>query len=310
MTPVALNTTSASRTQRAAPRPELRSGRPSEAGRAPIRDTAAASAAAASEAAHGAAGRAEVGRTSLDPVIRIRDLVVEYRQGLRRTRRAVDGLSLDVEPGEVVGFLGMNGAGKTSTINVLLGFVAPRKGTASIFGEDARRSPARRRIGYLPERTDYPRFLTARETLRTYAAAFGMTRRDANRRIEEVLEFVGLADACDRQIRTYSKGMTQRVGLAQAMLNDPELLILDEPTSGLDPAARMIVRSMIQSYRGRGRTVFFSSHELSEVELVCDRVAIMAQGRLVAAGPVDTLKPDPRESLERFFLRTVGVRLS
>ena len=172
-----------------------------------------------------------------------------------------------------------------------------------------RSSPARRRIGYRPERTDYPGFLTARETLRTYAAAFGMTRDEASRRIGELLEFVGLGDAADRQIRTYSKGMSQRVGLAQAMLNDPDLLILDEPTSGLDPAARMMVRSIITDCRDRGRTVFFSSHELSEVELVCDRIAIMRKGRLVAAGAVETLKPDPAESLERFFLRTVGVSL-
>lgn len=248
-------------------------------------------------------------RGAADRVISLRDLVVEYRCGFRGHRRAVDGLNLDVHRGEVVGFLGMNGAGKTSTINVLLGFVAPKRGAASIFGEDARSSPARRRIGYLPERTDYPGFLTARETLRTYAAAFGMTRDEASRRIGELLEFVGLGDAADRQIRTYSKGMSQRVGLAQAMLNDPDLLILDEPTSGLDPAARMMVRSIITDCRDRGRTVFFSSHELSEVELVCDRIAIMREGRLVAAGAVETLKPDPAESLERFFLRTVGVSL-
>jgi ABC-2 type transport system ATP-binding protein len=255
------------------------------------------------------AAAADDPQATATPVIRIRDLVVEYRVGLRGRRRAVDGLNLEVRPGEVVGFLGMNGAGKTSAINVLLGFSTPRAGTAHLFGEDARRSPARQRIGYLPERTDYPRFLTARETLRTYAAAFGMNRGDAAQRIADVLEYVGLAEAADRPIRTYSKGMTQRVGLAQAMLNDPDLLILDEPTSGLDPAARMIVRSIIEEHRDKRRTVFFSSHELSEVELVCDRIAILMQGRLVAEGPLDQLKPDPAESLERFFLRTVGVRM-
>ncbi len=244
-----------------------------------------------------------------EPVIDIRGLCIDYRKGLRSTHRAVDRLDLQVYEGEAVGFLGMNGAGKTSTINVLLGFVRPTAGSARLFGEDSGRSPARRRIGYLPERTDYPRYLTARETLRTYAAAFGMTRREAGRRIDEVLEFVGLREAADRQIRTYSKGMTQRVGLAQALLNEPELLILDEPTSGLDPQARMIVRAIIEGQKRRGRTVFFSSHELSEVELVCDRIVIMKEGRRLCAGSVRELKPDPEESLERFFLRTVGVEL-
>jgi ABC-2 type transport system ATP-binding protein len=224
----------------------------------------------------------------MDPILKIDKLRVEYRAAARgqAPKVAVDGLSLAINAGEVFGFLGPNGAGKTSTMNVLLGFVRPTGGSASLFGVNVDQPIARQRIGYLPELTYYYKFLTAEELLRFYARIFGLPRAEADRRIEAVLKLVELDGAARRLIRTYSKGMQQRVGLAQALINNPDLLILDEPTSGLDPLGRMKVREIIQRLQNEGKTVFFSSHELGEVETVCDRVAILHQGRLMVEGRV------------------------
>ena len=179
-------------------------------------------------------------------------------------------LNLIVRAGEVFGFLGPNGAGKTTTMNVLLGFVNPTSGAAFLFGVDVREPIARQRIGYLPELTYYYKFLTAEELLRFYARIFGIPQAQADQRIDALLKLVELEHARKRPIKTYSKGMQQRVGLAQALINNPDLLILDEPTSGLDPLGRMKVREIIQRLKNEGKTVFFSSHELGEVETVCD----------------------------------------
>jgi ABC-2 type transport system ATP-binding protein len=233
------------------------------------------------------------------------DLSVEFRSR-RGPVRALDRLSLRVEPGQVFGFLGPNGSGKTTTMHVLLGFIAPTAGWASIFGSDVGRSIARRRIGYLPENPDLYPFLTGRELLRLTGALFELPRRVSARRAAELLDAVGLSDAADRRIATYSRGMMQRIGFAQALVNDPDLVILDEPTGGLDPFGRMDIRRLIEDLRRRGKTVFFSSHELSEVELVCDRVAILARGRVVAEGSAADLAR-PGENLERAFLRIVGA---
>ncbi len=233
----------------------------------------------------------------------IRDLSVVFRtrQG---SVTALDRLSLAVEEGRVFGFLGPNGAGKTTAMHVLLGFVAPTSGEARIFGVDVRESIARERIGYLPELPDTYRFLTGRELLRVTGRLFRMSGRALDARVEALLAEVDLAEAADRRIGTYSRGMLQRIGLAQALVNDPGLVILDEPTSGMDPLGRMRIRRVIAGLRERGKTVFFSSHELSEVELVCDAVAIIARGRVVASGPARDLVR-PGESLEQYFLRTV-----
>jgi ABC-2 type transport system ATP-binding protein len=236
--------------------------------------------------------------------VEIKDLVVEYP--LRRGAvQAVRGLNLAVPQGRVYGFLGPNGAGKTTTMHVLLGFVAPKSGSARLFGEDVRHSIARRRIGYLPEHPDTYRFLTGRELLVMAGRLFGMERRVLRARIDELLATVGLTRAADRRLATYSRGMLQRVGLAQALIHDPELLILDEPTSGFDPLGRIEIRKIIAALRERGKTVFFSSHELSEVERVCDQVGIIAEGRLVAAGAVAELVKGA-ETLEQYFLRVVA----
>lgn len=240
-------------------------------------------------------------------VIRIENLVVEYKRGATGgPHRAVDGLSLQVRQGEVFGFLGPNGAGKTSTMQVLLGFQPPTSGTAYVYDVDVRNPIARQRIGYLPELTYYYKFLNAEELLRFYGRIFGIERKTLENRIDEVLRLVELEPARKRLIKTYSKGMQQRVGLAQALINDPDLLILDEPTSGLDPLGRMKVREIIQRLKARGKTVLFSSHELGEVETICDRVAIIQSGRLRVEGRVEDLAREHQMDLERLFLKVIG----
>src|ERR1700722_547701 len=244
----------------------------------------------------------------MSPIMEIKDLRVEYRSRAigQGTKVAVNGLSLSVQPGEVFGFLGPNGAGKTTTMNVLLGFVNATGGEAYLFGEDVRKPIARQRIGYLPELTYYYKFLTAEELLRFYAKVFNIPRLEADRRIDELIKLVELEPARKRLIKTYSKGMQQRVGLAQALINNPDLLILDEPTSGLDPIGRMKVREIIQRLKNEGKTVFFSSHELGEVETVCDRVAILHQGQLKVEGKVNDLLQKYKCNLEQIFLQIIG----
>lgn len=228
-----------------------------------------------------------------------------------RTRRdtpktAVKSLQLQVQAGEVFGFLGPNGAGKTTTMNVLLGFVKPTGGTARIFGMDVTETESRQNLGYLPELTYYYKFLTGRELLRFYAKLFDIPRTEADKRISKLLDLVEITHAADRPIRTYSKGMQQRIGLAQALINDPKLLVLDEPTSGLDPIGRMKVRSIIQRLKDEGKTVFFSSHELGEVETVCNRVAILYQGDVKEMGSVSELVRSYNLNLEQIFLKVIG----
>ncbi|MDB6019494.1 MAG: transporter related-protein [Pedosphaera sp.] len=246
----------------------------------------------------------------MNTILDIKDLRVEYRNRAigQTTKLAVNGLNLSVQPGEVFGFLGPNGAGKTTTMNVLLGFVNATSGSASLFGVDVREPIARQRIGYLPELTYYYKFLTAEELLRFYAKVFGIPRAETEKRIDELIKLVELEPARKRPIKSYSKGMQQRVGLAQALINNPDLLILDEPTSGLDPIGRMKVREIIQRLKNDGKTVFFSSHELGEVETVCDRVAILHQGELKVEGRVDDLMQKYKANLEQIFLRIIGYQ--
>jgi len=244
-----------------------------------------------------------------EAILKTDNLRVEYRSREvgQELKCALKGLNLEVRRGEVYGFLGPNGAGKTTTMNVLLGFVNATAGDAWLFGVNVREPIARQRIGYLPEQTCYYKFLTAEEILRFYAKIFRIPKADVERRIDAVLKLVDLDHARKRQIKTYSKGMQQRVGLAQALINDPDLLILDEPTSGLDPVGRMKVREIILRLKNEGKTVFFSSHELGEVETVCDRVAILAQGELKAEGQVSELvRLHQQPNLEQVFLKIIG----
>jgi ABC-2 type transport system ATP-binding protein len=246
----------------------------------------------------------------VDPILKTENLRVEYKaQSSGQARKvAVNDLNLEVRAGEVFGFLGPNGAGKTTTMNVLLGFVNATSGAAYLFGVNVREPIARQRIGYLPELTYYYKFLTAEELLRFYSRIFKIPRAQADQRINDLLKLVELEHARKRPIKTYSKGMQQRVGLAQALINNPDLLILDEPTSGLDPLGRMKVREIIQRLKNEGKTVFFSSHELGEVETVCDRVAIINQGQLKVEGRVADLVSQYQANLEKIFLKIIGYQ--
>jgi len=218
--------------------------------------------------------------------------VYKSRFGLRRWL-AVDRLNLKVEAGRVFGFLGPNGAGKTTTIMMLLGNIYPTAGSATLLGHPIRNLEVRRRIGFLPEKFQFHEFLSAQELLELHGRLCRMPRRQVMKRIPEVLELVGLSERRDSKIREFSKGMQQRIGLAQAILNDPELIILDEPTSALDPIGRRDVRDLINHLKAAGKTIFLNSHLLSEIEMTCDQVAILKGGRLMRQGRIEDLLAAP-----------------
>ena len=226
-------------------------------------------------------------------VIEIQDLTKDFYVGFWRKRpvRALDGLSLKVEAGEIFGFLGPNGAGKTTTLKLLMNLIRPTAGSARILGQPVDSVSMRRNIGYLPENPYFYDHLTPEELLTYIGTLFGIRQPVLRKKILELLETVGLAEARKLQLRKFSKGMVQRVGIAQALINDPEVVFLDEPMSGLDPLGRREVRLVISSLRTRGATVFFSSHILPDVEALCDRVAIMNRGKLLELGALlDILK--------------------
>ena len=215
---------------------------------------------------------------------------------------AVDDLTLSLGRGEIMGFLGANGAGKTTTIKMLLGLIRPTSGTVAVLGGDPSDPKVRAKIGYMPETAYYYPYLNARELLAFYGGLCGMDAKTVRARSEELLATVGLADAAKRPLKTYSKGMLQRAGIAQALLHDPDLLVLDEPFTGLDPLARIHFRDLMHGLRRAGKTIFFSSHELGETELLCDKVAIMKGGRALYQGPVKQIAGDGERNLEPIFL--------
>jgi ABC-2 type transport system ATP-binding protein len=220
------------------------------------------------------------------PALATHELSKEYAVGFWRKRpyRALDRLTLSVEPGEVFGFLGPNGAGKTTTLKLLMRLVFPSSGHAEILGKPIGDLSVKRRIGYLPENPYFYDYLTAQELLSYFAGLFGYSGTERTARANRLLDEVGIGAERRLQLRKFSKGMLQRVGIAQAILNDPELVIFDEPMSGLDPLGRREVRALILRLRDRGCTVFFSSHVLSDAEALCSRVAILAKGRLITSG--------------------------
>ena len=224
-------------------------------------------------------------------VVRTERLTKDFLTGFWRPRpyRALDALSFDIPAGGVFGLLGPNGAGKTTTLKLIVDLLRPTSGRAEVLGRPAGDVDARGRLGFLPEHPAFYDHLTAEELLAYFAGLFGYTGEDRRQRVSRMLDLVGLDDARRRPLRQYSKGMVQRVGLAQALINDPELVILDEPMSGLDPLGRREVREIILGLRDEGRTVLFSSHILSDAELLCSRVGILSKGRLVASGTVDDL---------------------
>ena len=235
------------------------------------------------------------------PIIEIDNLTKDYEVGFWRKRkvRALDGLSLTVEPHQIFGFLGANGAGKTTTLKLLMRLMFPTAGSARILGRDISDIAMHASIGYLPENPYFYDYLTAREFLDYAGELFGLDQNVRRARTEQLLTRVNLdRKSWDRQLRKFSKGMLQRVGLAQALVNDPEIVFLDEPMSGLDPVGRREVRDLIASLRGEGKTVFMCSHILSDIEVLCDSVAILKGGRVAKTGSLEDLRAQSTSAIE------------
>jgi ABC-2 type transport system ATP-binding protein len=276
------------------------------------------------------------------PAVEICNLVKDFRTSFRgRPLRAVDDVSIRILPGEVYGLIGPNGSGKSTTMKALLGLLVPTAGQCAIFGKDSLRVDSRDDVGFLPENPYFYKHLSGVETLRFYGKLCGLAGRQLKDRVNELLALVGLEDARDRRLGGYSKGMLQRIGLAQALVQDPRLVILDEPTAGVDPVGSRQIRDLIFKLRERGITVFLCSHLLEQVQEVCDQVGIIFQGRMIREGRLDDLiaiedqteivlrdaRPDlvaqisvlvaetpgttlvrtgkPRTTLERLFLREI-----
>jgi ABC-2 type transport system ATP-binding protein len=223
-------------------------------------------------------------------ILRTEGLTKTFEVGVRRRRvQAVDDLTFSVNEGEIFGFVGPNGAGKTTTIKMLMGLIFPTSGRGFIFDAPIPSEASKARIGYLPEHPAWYEFLTGAEAMHLFAKLAGVPKPARAARVDELLALVGLADAADRQIRKYSKGMQQRLGIAQALVGDPAFVVLDEPMSGLDPVGRKEVRDLILELKRRGKTVFFSTHILPDVEALCDRVGVIIGGRLRDVGKLDAL---------------------
>ena len=240
-------------------------------------------------------------------MIEISDVSKVFREGVRGKRvQALDVLSLKVERGEVFGFLGPNGSGKSTTIKILLNLIRPDTGYAQILGKDVSDAKVRDMVGYLPENPYFYDYLSAEELLWFGGRASGVKKHLLKARIPRILEQVGLLEARKRHLRTYSKGMVQRAGLALALVHDPEVVILDEPMSGLDPMGRKMVGDLILELKEQGKTVFFSSHILNDIERFSDRIGIVASGCLRLSGNLCEVVP-PGETIEDVFLRTIAA---
>ena len=226
-------------------------------------------------------------------IIQVMDVVKDFRPGLGiRKKRVLHGISSSVMEGEIFGFVGPNGAGKTTTLKVLMGLIKATSGSASILGHDVRETAYRREIGFLPENAYFYDYLTGRELLDFYARLSGVPASGRSERVATLLDWVGLTYAGDQRVRSYSKGMAQRVGIAQALVHDPSVIFLDEPMSGLDPIGRKEIRDLIIRLRSEGKTVFMNTHILSDVEMVCDRVAIIVHGKIRYQGRIEEFLSD------------------
>ncbi|HEY1262328.1 MAG TPA: ABC transporter ATP-binding protein [Terriglobales bacterium] len=243
------------------------------------------------------------------PAIEILGLTKTYPVGFwrKRPKLALKPLHLTVEDGEIFGFLGPNGAGKTTTLKLLMGLVFPTAGTARILGMEFDDPAVKAQIGFLPEQPYFYDYLTARELLNYYGQLSGVSGKDRSRRVDEALAQVGLADAAGVQLRKFSKGMLQRAGIAQAILHDPKVVFLDEPMSGLDPMGRREVRDLMEQLKREGKTVFFSTHILSDAEALCDRVAIIHQGELRGVGAVTELTSNVENRVEITFQGAAAI---
>ncbi|MCC6406712.1 MAG: ABC transporter ATP-binding protein [Planctomycetes bacterium] len=242
-------------------------------------------------------------------MIEVRDLTKTYGGGLfKKGYRALDGVSISVGPGSVFGLLGPNGAGKTTLVKILLGLAHKTSGDAQLFGEPVGTAEPRARVGYLPEAHRLPLYLSGRQVLELFGQMCGRDLDWVKARVPALLELVDMTGAADRKVREYSKGMQQRIGLAQALIHDPELVILDEPTDGVDPVGRAAIREVVLDLKRAGKTIFINSHLLMEVELVCDRVVIMDKGRIVKQGTIQELTP--RTGRVRLELSPVPANLA
>lgn len=236
-----------------------------------------------------------------EPAIQINGLTKDFRIGMRGVKlRAVDDVSLSVGDNEIFGLLGPNGCGKSTTMKVILGLLEPTRGDCSIFGVSSASVKSRAHVGFLPEAPYFYRYLTGRELVKFYARICGVPKSEIEDRTQDVLKLVSMDEAAHRRVGTYSKGMLQRIGIAQAVVHDPRLVILDEPTAGVDPIGSAAIADMIRSLKQRGKTVLLCSHLLAQVEGICDRVGIMNRGKLVLEGKVDDL-------LERRDMRSLVV---
>jgi ABC-2 type transport system ATP-binding protein len=243
-----------------------------------------------------------------EKVIEVNGLVKDHFSNFMRKRfRALDGLSLSVYKGETYGLLGPNGAGKTTTIKLLLGLLKPTSGLISVLGKTPGDRDALAKIGFLPENPYFYAYLSADEFLDFFGQLFGLKKKERRERIKELLELVSLSEAGNRPIRKYSKGMMQRLGIAQALINEPELVFLDEPNSGLDPIGRRDVRQIMLMLKERGKTVFFNSHALPDVSEICDRVGVLHRGRMAGEGLIkDICKAGTSQELEAYFMNVIN----
>ena len=227
------------------------------------------------------------------PAIAFKDLTRDFPIGLRGYKlRALEKVSFDVPAKGIYGLLGPNGSGKSTSIKIILGLLSPSSGRCEVFGETAGSQQSKKKLGYLPENPHFPSFLTGEELVEYFAGLSGISGKLARKNSEEVLQLVGMENAANRKVRTYSKGMLQRIGLAQALVHNPEILILDEPLSGLDPEGTQEVIDVLMELRNKGKTILVSSHLLSRVEEICDRVAILHKGRLIKEGHLMDLLED------------------
>lgn len=234
----------------------------------------------------------------VEAAISIQNLTKDFPVGMTGVKlRAVDGLNLEVQDNEIFGLLGPNGSGKSTTIKILLGLLEPSVGECAIYGKPSRTVEARRSVGFLPEAPYFYRYLSGRELVRYYARLCGVAKADLKEAVESVIELVGMQEAAHRRVGTYSKGMLQRIGLAQAIVHDPQLVILDEPTAGVDPLGSAAIAEIIRELKSRGKTILLSSHLLAQIEGLCDRVAILHRGKLVREGAIGELtEADDSES--------------
>jgi ABC-2 type transport system ATP-binding protein len=247
----------------------------------------------------------------MSAAIEVRGLRKDYRAGLGgREVKALSGIDFAVEPGELFGLLGPNGAGKTTTVKILLGLTHATAGSAALLGRPVSDPESRRRVGYLPEGHRFPGYLTARQTLSIFGRMSGVAPRDLAARIPELLSRMKLSDWIDVKVKKFSKGMTQRLGLAAALVHEPEVLLLDEPTDGVDPVGRREIRDLLKAEAAKGRAILLNSHLLSEIELTCDRVAVLRNGALAAMGTVEELTKKSEEKSSSKGYRLVAAPLT